>query len=129
MFGRKNVDNLEFNRRHMVAVRLVDAINFTAAKAIPGYKPILVGFRLKINWGKVSMWDPHESPILYIRPAGWPKDSGISCFLLQRDGYLTITEGKMVSPYGNFVIYGDDRGTEVDYQPRESQLSVYIFPK
>ena len=130
MFGKHKADNIELSRRHMLAVRLVDAINFAAPEAIPGFKPILSGFRLRITEEEYASWQPKRLK-LYIEPAGYPKGSLISCFLIPKDGWYELGNGKFKIPHlGNFNIYGMDTGGGTDYQlmpPR--MLSVTIRPE
>ncbi len=114
-------EKLEFNRCHMIAVRLVDFLNYAATERIPAYEPILDGFRLTLAW---------QSPgrrKLTMRPAGWAKGNKIECLLKpQEGGVRLLSEGVIASPWGTFTFHGEDRGTSLNYQSVLTQLSLSI---
>lgn len=129
MFRLRKGREIEFTRIHMLAVRLVDAINFEASSKIEGFEPIFLGFRLRIT----EEQDPRDSlltvrPKIHVRPARWPKECFIEALLVQRDGWLNLQDGRMVSPWGSFDLVGDDTGTvSYDYKPRPVQFRLSII--
>lgn len=130
MFGWNRADNIEFSRRHMIAVRLVDAINFAAPKVIGGFKPILAGFKLMVREEEYASWQtPKKRFKLYIEPAGWPRGSVISCFLIPKDGWQELAEGEMKTLHlGNWHFHGIDVGGGMDYQLQPAVLTVTVRP-
>ncbi len=87
----------EFSKVHLIAVRLVDAINCEASKVIPGFNPIILGFKLKV--GKLCRPDDkRQYTTLKIRPAGWPTETGISCWLLTADCAEELWDGLVRMP-------------------------------
>lgn len=125
MFRKQKRDKMEVCRRHMVAVRLVDALNFAAPDVIQDFKPILAGFDLEILDEDYSPHSRTRRPRLYIRPAGWPKDAIISCFLVSQDGWYILDRGEILTSHlGDWTFDAFDRGGGTDYQARETPLHL-----
>jgi hypothetical protein len=139
MLRRRNKE-VEFNRTHMVAVRLVDALNHVAMTEtlVPGFTPILGGFKLTVAAATFKIveadqpytcWNGGEHPKLTIRPAGWPAGSVITVFLYPKDGHYGIT-GDMTTPHlGNWSLNGFDVGGGPDYTPGTKMVYLNIREK
>jgi len=127
MFGRKG--RVELNRRHLIAVRLIDAINLSAPSVIPGFKPILGGFLFRYEEEEHWPGSLYNVRIYLEEPSGWPSGSVISCVLIPKDGWFDLDKGEIViAGQGKYNFSGLERGGGCDYKPLASgllEVSIY----
>lgn len=117
----------EFNRTHLIAVRLVDAINREGVRLIRHFVLIRHGFRCKtrkiwVDGGLESIG--FEGIEIHLHPAGWADDGKISCVLVQNDGYVEILNGKLNYHRSEYSFDGyDGRGP---HSPQQDAVTISL---